>query len=512
MTDSQVNNNRIAKNTILLYFRMIFIMVVNLYTSRVILQVLGAEDYGTYSVVGGVVTMLSFITASLSTAISRFITFELGKGNDGNAERMFRCSCTIFYIFSFIGFILAETLGLWFVQTQLNIPVGRVTAAFWVYQFSIFSFIISLLSVSYNALIVAKEKMNAFAYISIYDGLSRLAILFLIMIMPFDSLILYASFLALVQVSVRILYTFYCKRNFKEANGHWLWDKDISREVFTYAGWTVSGHLAIVGYTQGINILLNIYFGPVVNASRAIATQVQTALAQFYANFQTAIRPQVIKSYAQGYFEGMHILVLKAGRLSFLLALLVTIPFLTYTDYIMNLWLSNPPEHVVAFVRITLIACISNSLSQHTIMSIHATGDLKKFQIIEGTCLLMILPLSWISLKLFHVIPEVIIFIYAVVELLTQVVRVHLVYPKINLRIKRFYVEILKPSLITMMVCAIPAVIFYIYLTPDSFILFLIYTLILVIVVAIIIFVIGLETEERKWLINKILIIFKHKI
>lgn len=286
----------------MLYFRMIFIMAVNLYTSRVILDVLGASDYGTYNVVGGVVSMLSFITASLSSATSRFITFELGK-KDGNTEKMFRCATTIFYILAIVGFVLAETIGLWFVKTKLNIPVGRENAAFWVYHFSIVTFVLSLISVSYNALIIAKEKMNAFAYIAIYDGLARLVILYLIAVIPYDNLIMYAGFLAIVQLSVRIIYTIYCKRTFSESNGKWLWDGNVSRQLFAYSGWTLSGHLAIVGYTQGINILLNIYFGPVVNAARAIATQVQTALAQFYANFQTAIRPQVIKNYAQGNME-----------------------------------------------------------------------------------------------------------------------------------------------------------------------------------------------------------------
>lgn len=510
---NQANNNkRIAKNTMLLYFRMFFIMAVNLYTSRVILQVLGAEDYGTYNVVGGIVTMLSLITATMSSAVSRFITFELGKGKDGNTERIFRFSCTIFYVLAIVGFIAAETVGLWFVETQLNIPVGRETAAFWVYQCSVVTFIISLLSVSYNALIIAKEKMNAFAYISIYDGLARLGIIYLIAIMPFDRLIVYALLLAMVQLSIRMIYTVYCKRSFPETNAKWLWDSNISKQMFAYAGWTITGQLAIAGYTQGINILLNIFFGPVVNAARAIATQVQTALAQFYANFQTAIRPQVIKSYAQGNMEYMHSLVLSTGRISFMLALLVSVPFLTFTEYVMNLWLVNPPEHVVAFVRLTMIAGISNSLSQHTLMAIHATGDIKKFQLWEGGCLLMILPLSWIALNFFHVTPEVVIAIYAIVETLTQFVRVYIVYPQIGLDIKCFYTKILAPSLLTMLVCAIPAVLFYLFASPTSFVDLVVEVILLVAIVGVIIFFIGLENVEKDFLLRKLKVIFRMNI
>lgn len=503
MSDQYTNNKRIAKNTLLLYFRMIFIMAVNLYTSRVVLQVLGAEDYGTYNVVGGVVTMLSFITASMSAATSRFITFELGK-EDGNAERMFRCATTIFYIFAIVGFILAETVGLWFVKTQLNIPEGRETAAFWVYQFSIVSFVISLLSVTYNALIIAKEKMGAFAYISIYDGLARLGILYLLYVIPYDNLIVYAGLLMLVQLSVRVIYTIYCKRNFIESNGKWLWDGNVSKQIFSYAGWTISGHLAIVGYTQGINILLNIYFGPVVNAARAIATQVQTALAQFYANFQTAIRPQVIKNYAQGNMEYMHSLVLRTGRISFMLAILVSLPFLAFTEYVLDLWLVNPPEHVVAFVRLTMIAGISNSLSQHTLMAIHATGDIKKFQLIEGGCLLTILPISWFLLKFFHVPSEIVILVYVVVEVLTQFVRVYLVYPKIGLPIKYFYTKILYPSLITLALCAIPAYMMYRFAYPRNFFMFAGLSLALVVIESAIIIIFGLDYSERNLVLSKL--------
>lgn len=504
MQDYQASNNkRIAKNTIMLYFRMIFIMAVNLYTSRVVLEVLGAEDYGTYNVVGGVVTMLSFITASMSAATSRFITFELGK-EGGNAERMFRCSTTIFYIFAIVGFIFAETVGLWFVQTQLKIPEGRETSAFWVYQFSIVSFVISLLSVTYNALIIAKEKMGAFAYISIYDGLARLGVLYLLYAIPFDNLIVYAGLLMLVQLSIRVIYTIYCKRSFNEFNGKWLWDSNISRQIFSYASWSVSGYLAIVGYTQGINILLNIYFGPVVNAARAIATQVQTALAQFYTNFQTAIRPQVIKNYAQGNMEYMHSLVLRTGRISCMLSILVTIPVIAFTEYILNLWIVSPPEHTVTFIRLTLIAGISNSLSQHTMMAIHAVGNIKKFQVVEGICLLTILPISWVLLKFFNVSSEVVVLVYAVVELSTLFVRVYLTYPRIGLKIKDFYTKVLASSIVTIVLCGIPAFIMYKYTYPSDVFEFLGLSCLLVVIECIVIYIFGLESAERKFILSKI--------
>lgn len=503
MSEIKSNNKRIAKNTVMLYFRMIFIMAVNLYTSRVILQVLGAEDYGTYNVVGGVVTMLSFITSSMSGAVSRFINFEIGK-DGGDVTHIFRCATTIFYIFAIVGFLLAETVGLWFVQTKLNIPEGRESAAFWVYQFSVLSFIISLLSVTYSALIIAREKISAFAYISIYDGVARLAVIYIVAISSSDHLIVYAGLLALVQLSVRLIYTSYCKKHFDESNGMWLWDGALSKQIFSYAGWIVTSELAIVGYTQGLNILLNIYFGPVVNAARAIATQVQTALAQFYANFNTAIRPQIITNCAKGNMDYMRSLVLRSGRISFMLAILVSVPFIAFTEYVLGLWLVNPPDHAVAFVRLTLIAGISNSLSQHTLMAIHATGDIKKFQIIEGLCLLTILPVSWLLLKYAHVSSEIVILVYVLVEILTQFVRVYLVYPKIGMKISLFFDKVFKPSFLSLALFSIPAYCLYKLKYPSSFGVFVSDCILLVVIGVIIVFFVGLDKSERSLIKDKL--------
>lgn len=502
--NTQANNKRIAKNTLLLYFRMILIMAVNLYSSRVILQVLGVEDYGTYNVVGGVVAMLSFINSSLAGGSSRFITFELGKGKDGNAEKMFRCSATIFYIFSIVCFVLLETIGLWFALTQLNIPEGRETAVFWVYQCSVITFIVSLLSVTYNALIIAQEHMGAFAYISVFEAITKLCILFLLPILPFDRLICYAVLLMLIQLAIRTIYTIYCNKHFEEVNNKWLWDRNISREFFTYVAWSVNGHIAYIGYTQGINILLNIYFGPVVNAARAIATQIQSALSQFYASFQTAIRPQVIKSYAQGNYEYMHMLVLKSARLSFLLSIIVSVPVFTFADYILNLWLVNPPEHVVAFARLTIIAGLSASLSQHTLIAIHATGDIKKFQIIEGGCLLLILPTSWVLLRFFGVSSEMVIGVYVIIEILTQLVRVVIVYPRIQLRISRFFTEVLIKPMICLALISSTALLIQKYNAAISFLTLIIDLVVLGVVELFFCFFIGVQKGERQMVTTRL--------
>ena len=491
------NNKRIAKNTLMLYFRMILIMAVTLYSSRVILEVLGVEDYGTFNVVGGVITTLSFITGSLGGATSRFLTFELGKGNSENVEKVFRTANTIYYAFSAIFLIIAETVGLWFVNTYLEIPEGREIAVQFVYQCSVITFIISIISIPYNALIIAQEHMNAFAYISIYEAIAKLAILFILPAIGGDSLIWYSILLMLVQVSVRIIYNVYCNKQFKESTMRWLWDKELIKSMFSYSWWTMNGYLAMVGYTQGLNILLNIFFGPVVNAARAISVQVQSALEQFFGNITMAIKPQAIKQYAQGNLEYMHVLVLKAGRISFLMSILVAIPLLMYTEYIMNLWLVNPPEHTVTFVRLMLIAGISGSLKQHTIMSIHATGDIKKFQIYEGSFLLLIVPIGYCLAKFFNASPEAIILSYVIIEILSEFLRVLLVYPKIDLKIKFFFSKVLNKCFAVLGILSIPTYLMYKYAQPDNFISFLILTLSVVIIEIIAIYIVGLEQDEK---------------
>lgn len=499
------NNKRIAKNSILLYVRMVLLMVVNLYTSRVVLEVLGVEDYGTYNVVGGVITTLSFITGSLGGATSRFLTFEMGKGVTESVEKVFRCSITIYYIFSVFFLLLAETVGLWFVSSYLVIPEGRNFAALVVYHCSVITFLISVISIPYNALIIAHERMSAFAYISIYEVFSRLLIVFILPFLSGDSLVWYAILLMFVQVSVRLIYSVYCKKKFVECVASCLWDKTLFKEMFSYSMWNMNGYLAMVCYTQGLNILLNIYFGPIVNAARAISVQVQTALEQFFGNVTMAIKPQVIKQYAQGNFQYMHSLVLRAGRLSFMMAVLVAVPLFTYTEYILELWLVSPPEHSVAFVRLMLIAGVSSSLKQHTIMSIHATGDIKKFQIYEGSFLLLVLPISYFLLKMFHVSPESVLVCYVLIEIMSEFLRVYLVYPKINLPIKYFYTNVFFSCMIVTIFLIIGVYPIYLYCKPHGFYDLVLYTLLIAIYEFFIVYYFGLDKEEKS-AVNKFVI------
>lgn len=429
------NNKRIAKNTLLLYFRMLFMMVVSLYTSRVVLNTLGVVDFGINNVVGGVITMLGFLTGSLGAASSRYITYDLGKGDMSMMKRTFGNIKSIHYILAGIILLVGETIGLWFMTTQLQIPAERETAAFWVYQFSIFSSIMSVISVPYNATIIAHEKMSAFAYITIVDAVLKLLIVYLLVILPFDKLIMYAMLFFCIQAFDRIVYFSYCTRHFEETHTKCCRDKKLFKEIFVFAGWTMNGNLAAIGYTQGLNILLNMFFGPTVNAARGIAVQVQNICQQFCSNFQMALNPQLTKSYAQGDLTAMHSLLIKSSKFSFYILFFIALPLMYEAPLVLKLWLGIVPEHTVSFLRLIMVVGLLYTLSNPIVVSIHAVGKLKKFQLIEGSMLLLILPISYILLKFWGILPEYVFFVHIFIEICTQIVRLKIVLPMIKINL-----------------------------------------------------------------------------
>lgn len=447
MTDTSANK-RIAKNTLLLYIRMFFMLLINLYTSRVVLSTLGIVDYGINNVVGGVITMLGFLTSSLSAASSRYITYDLGKGDMAALKKTFGNILSIHFILAAIVLVLGETLGLWFMSTQLQIPPEREIAAMWVYQFSIFSFILAVISVPYNATIIAHEKMSAFAYISIADAILKLLIVYLLVIIPYDKLIIYAILYFCIQAFDRIVYGVYCSQHFAETHTRLRYDGKLFREIFAFAGWTMNGNLAGIGYTQGLNILLNIFFGPAVNAARGIAVQVQGVCQQFCSNFQMALNPQLTKNYAQGDLDNMHRLLVKSSKFSFYILFFIVLPLTFKAEFVLKLWLGIVPEHTVTFLRLILIVGLLYTLSNPIIVSIHATGKLKKFQLIEGTMLLTIVPIAYILLKFFGIRPEYVFVVHIVVELCTQYARLRIVLPMIDMKLEDYFQSVIKPILL----------------------------------------------------------------
>lgn len=420
-------------------------LLISLYTSRVVLSTLGIVDYGINNVVGGVITMLGFLTGSLSAASSRYITYDLGKGDMIALKKTFGNILSIHYILAAIVLVLGETLGLWFMSTQLQIPPEREIAAMWVYQFSILSFILAVINVPYNATIIAHEKMSAFAYISIADAILKLLIVYLLVIIPYDKLIIYAILFFCIQAFDRIVYGAYCSRHFEETHTRLRYDGKLFREIFAFAGWTMNGNLAAIGYTQGLNILLNIFFGPTVNAARGIAVQVQGVCQQFCNNFQMALNPQLTKNYAQGDFDNMHRLLVKSSKFSFYILFFIVLPLMFKAEFVLKLWLGIVPEHTVTFLRLILIVGLLYTLSNPIIVSVHATGKLKKFQLIEGTMLLTIVPIAYILLKSFGIRPEYVFVVHIAVELCTQYARLRIVLPMINMKLGDYVRSVLKP-------------------------------------------------------------------
>lgn len=502
MSQNSDNNQRIAKNTLLLYIRMLFMMVISLYTSRVILNSLGVEDFGIYNVVGGVVAMFSLLSGSLSASISRFITYELGKGNEENLNRIFSSAVTIQLGLAIVIIILAESVGLWFLNVKMNIPEVRMIAANWVFQFSILTFAISLISVPYNASIIAHEQMSAFAYISILEVVGKLVVAFLIMLSSVDKLILYSILIFGISLLVRFAYSFYCKKHFSECTYHLVFDKQLLKKMFGFAGWNFIGASSAVLRDQGGNIVINLFFGPAVNAARGIAFQVNTAVQGFVINFMTALNPQITKSYASDDREYMMTLIYQGARLSFYMLLILSLPILVNTHYILTIWLKLVPEHTVLFVQLVLIFAMSESISQPLITAMLATGNIRNYQIVVGGLQMLNLPISYILLC-FGFIPEVVLIVAIIISQCCLAARLFFLRGMIQLSaityIKKVYFNVIIVSIIS---AIIPLMIAnYI---DESFTNFILLCLISLVSTFIAIFYVGCNTSERMFVLLKI--------
>lgn len=502
MNNAKENNKRIAKNTLLLYCRMLFLMAVSLYTSRVVLNALGVEDFGIYNVVGGIVAMFTVLSGSLSAAISRFITYELGKGNSNDLNRIFSSAVTIQLGLAGIIIVLAETIGLWFLNVKINIPEIRMEAANWVFQFSIITFSINLISVPYNASIIAHEKMSAFAYISILEAVGKLTIAYLIVISPMDKLIFYSILMCVVALIVRFTYGNYCKKHFSECNYHFIWDKQLLKQMFGFAGWNFIGATSAVLRDQGGNVIINLFCGPTVNAARAVAFQVNTAIHGFVSNFMTALNPQITKSYAANEHNYMMTLIYQGARLSFYMLLLLSLPVIINTHYILTLWLKIVPEHTVLFVQLILIFGMSEALSQPLITAMLATGKIRNYQIIVGGLQMMNLPVSYILLRN-GIFPEIVIIVAILFSQCCLITRLLMLHYMIKLSIKKYimkvYINVFAVALISSIIPLILK-----YNMTESLLNFATITILSILYTGVVIYFIGCTNEERNFLNNKL--------
>lgn len=504
------NNKRIAKNTIVLYLRMIFILCVGLFTSRVVLNTLGVEDYGLYNVVGGFVTIFAFLNGAMSTATQRFITFELAKGNLERQRITFSTAIIIHFALATIILVLAETIGLWMLYEKLVIPEERLTAAMWVYQLSIASCFLSIVSLPYNAMIIAYEKMSAFAFISIMDVVLKLVIVYFLTITPFDRLIFYAVLLFGVQLLDRIIYGYYCSKNFEEARFVFAFDKSIFKEMGNIAGWSLFGNLAGVGYTQGLNLLLNMFFGPAVNAARGVAVTVQGIISGFVSNFQMALNPQITKSYAINDLRRMHTLIYASSKFSYFLLFIIVLPVFVEATPILTIWLKIVPDHTVWFLRLTLCIMLVEALANPLMVSSQATGKVKKYQSIVGGTLLLIVPAAYCALRL-GCNPETIFVIHLIFALIAQLFRLCIMAPLIQMSLYEYFMKVVLRVILVSCTTSILTYVIYKILPNTLLYCMLIIGLSILINVGAVISL-GLSDSERTTVYAKLKTIIQSKI
>lgn len=503
MSTSSTNNKQIARNTFFLYLRMFLVMAVTFYTSRVILGALGIEDYGLYNVIGGIIAMFGLINSSMATATQRFLTFETGKNDKIRMHKVFSVSLIIHILIAAIIIILGETIGLWFFWNKMNIPEARLEAALWVYQMSILSAIVMIISVPYNAAIIAHEKMNAFAYISILDVSLKLLSVYVLFLFELDRLQLYAILMLCSQLLLRLIYGLYCKKHFIETHGKIIWDKKLFKEMLIFACWSIWGNCAYLFCTQGLNILLNMFFSPVVNAARAVAVQVQNGINQFSNNLQSAINPQITKSYATENLNYMHQLICYSSKFSFLLLWAIILPISFNIDVLLHIWLKEVPDYTITFLRIILITTLIEALSNPLIAAISATGKIKLFEMVVGGILISTLPLSYITLKIGGS-PSSVFYISLILSFIAYLVRFYFTWKYISIKILMYIhnviLKIIPVSIISYIVCYLASTIFTTTII-QTVISFCFYS----VVVITIAYFIGLNRSEKQFIKNKVL-------
>jgi O-antigen/teichoic acid export membrane protein len=466
------NNKRIAKNTVMLYFRMLLVMAVSFYIVRIVLKTLGVVDYGIYNVVGGVVTMFAFLSQTMASASQRFFAFELGRDNIDQLKKTFSTVVLIYGIVATFIFFLAETAGLWFLNEKMTIPDERMNAANWVYQFSILSFIATVLAIPYNAVIIAHENMKVFAFVSIFDTLLKLGTVYLLILFSFDKLKLYAVLTFMSACLISLIYRFICTHKYRETHFVFIFDRHLFKTILSYSGWNLFGALAGVCKNQGINILLNMFTGPAVNSATGIAHQVNGAVNQFASNFYQAVRPQITKQYAAGEQKLMMSLVFRSSRFSYYLLLILSMAVLPETPRVLKLWLETVPEYAVVFTRLTIILSLIESVSLPLMTAMQATGKIKWYQIITGGLLLINLPVSYCFLRYGHS-PETVMYVAIAIAVIAQLSRILFVNKKLQMSVRCYAKDVLWILFkVTLLSCLIPAVL-YIFL-PENFIRFII--------------------------------------
>ncbi|MCH5293096.1 MAG: hypothetical protein J1E07_05145 [Treponema sp.] len=489
------DTRRIARNTLFLYFRQILIMAVSLYTVRVVLAVLGAEDYGIYNVVAGTVTMLGFLSGAMATASQRYFSFDLGRGDTEHLRTTFSVTLQIYAMLALIVLLLAETAGLWLVNRRLVIPPARMAAANCIYQAAVVSFMLTLLNAPYMAGVIAHEDMGVYAYASIAETAMKLAVVFLLRVLPFDRLSVYGILLAAVAFVNTSVYRLWCRKKYDECRFRMVRDGALLREMVSYSGWNLFGSGASMVRNQGMTVMLNLFFGSLVSAARAVAVQVNAAMLSFAQNFSTALRPQIIKLYAADERDSVLRMVLYATKTVFFLMLVITVPVFFSADSLLALWLKNVPEHTVRFVRLVLVDVLIDSISYPLMAVMQATGKIRLYQTAVGGLLIMNLPVSYLFLRL-GFSPESVFAVAIVLSVCALALRILIVQRQTGFGLVLPFVGLLaRFALLVALSAMIPAVVWK--AAGRSFWGFCIFALVSVLWTALVLFIFGLNRHER---------------
>lgn len=505
MSDSKT----IVKNALFLYMRMFLILGVSLYTSRVVLQQLGVSDYGIYSLVGGIVAMLGFFNAAMSSATQRYLSFDIGKNDVVKLKKTFSITLTIHLLIAILALVFAETIGLWYINYQMVFPENRLFSVNVVYQFTVLTFLLNIIQVPYNALVIARERMSVYAYVSILEAILKLTIVFLLVIGE-DKLIWYSILTFIVAFIIRIIYQIYCRKKFEESRYRFEYDKKYMIELLSYSGWNLFGNFASVARGQGVNIILNLFFGTVVNAAYGISVQVQSAVQMFVNNFQIAVNPSLIKSYAQNNLNKSIRLMVQASKFSFFLSLILILPIILEVERIVSFWLGNSvPKHALMFIQLCLVSVLIDSISGPLMTMVQATGKIRNYQIVVGTLVFLNLPLAYLGLRILEN-PNFVFYVLIFISIISLIARIYFVNKILELKFSFFLCEVIKPiiivvSFVILVILLLKKYLFSTELNDYKFIFSIIYYLV-VIIFGVLVF--GITKNEK----TQLLALMKTKI
>ena len=497
-------NSRIAKNTIMLYIRMLAVMAVSLYTSRIILQNLGVSDFGLYNVVGGVATMFVFLNGAMSSVTQRYLSIEIGRGDNEQLKKNFNVSFVIHVLIGIVVVLLCEAIGLWFINHKMQIPLGREKAVFWTFQISMIMTFLSMISVPFNALLISREKMGMFAYISIFDVLLKLFIAYVISLVSYDKLVFYAVLMALSQLVVLVIYVAYCKIKFKECRFCFYKFDLLYKEMIAFASWGLLGHFSTIITTSIQDMMLNAFFSPVINAARGVAIRVSSAITGFSKNFQLAVEPQITISFAQGRLDRTFSLINNSSRFSLYLLYLLSLPVVICADEILNIWLVEVPDYTAPFIKLVLLNNLIVSTANALNMAIRANGKIKYPEIVGGIVLVLNLPLSLLFLKMGYS-PLCVFIVTISCSLLAQVVRIYYAHRYLNLPVRNYVTRVFILPTIVMVISAVIPLLVNLYLEDcGNLVRVIIITICSSISILSFVYLLGINREEKKLLLSVI--------